>query len=75
MPTCSVQAKRYLRRGNMSLDDDLNMEFNFENTTMQVPFAFDQPVPSVPISPLSTGSTLSGSAPDEEIPLQTLKIL
>ncbi|KAL8971656.1 MAG: hypothetical protein Q9183_000945 [Haloplaca sp. 2 TL-2023] len=27
------------------------------------------------MSPLSTGSTLSGSAPDEEIPLQTLKIL
>ncbi|KAL8692943.1 MAG: hypothetical protein Q9218_002120 [Villophora microphyllina] len=53
------------------------MSFSFGKppATTTTPFTFDQPIPPPSLSPLSSDSTLNGGALDEEIPLQTLKIL
>lgn len=62
----------HLCRGNLELENDISMNFSSESQTTTSPFAFDPP--AVP-SPVSSGSTLGGGGSDEEIPLQTLKIL
>ncbi|KAI4237701.1 MAG: hypothetical protein LQ352_007922 [Teloschistes flavicans] len=61
--------------GSMGLENDPSMNFNFDKPPTTTPFTFDQPVPPLPLSPLSSGSTSNGGALDEEIPLQTLRIL
>lgn len=57
------------------MENDPSMDFGFDKPPTTTPFTFDQPVPPLPLSPLSSGSTSNSGALDEEIPLQTLRIL
>lgn len=59
-------------RGNLELENDPNMDFSSEGQNSTTPFLFDRPVT---LSPLLSGPALNCGASDEEIPLQTLKIL
>jgi hypothetical protein len=60
------------RRGNLELENDSNITFSSEGQMPITPFIFDQ---SVTLSPLLPGPAWNCGASDEEIPLQTLKIL
>jgi hypothetical protein len=59
-------------RGNIDLDNDAGFEISPEDQM----HAFTFPLgPPASLSPMSSGSTPFASSSDEEIPLQTLKIL